>query len=219
MGIFLGKCGFHLWSIFLFRILTRISWSMLNLNVIISIVANYREYFQEKISRKYIQHVLAVNNCNEIILNNSILLSYNNNNNININNNNNNNNNNQKKKKKKKKKKIQRLEDYIGKHVQGLDYSHHKQYWQHDGQQIDKNKEKQLYGRFKLRIKNILHQKTWTGLRKGNFKREAKSLLIINHKFSECSKLSQEEYNTRHDWVDKVIHRETWKKLKFDHTN
>ena len=40
----------------------------------------------------------------------------------------------------------------------------------------------------------------------------------INHIISECSKLVQ-EYKTRHDWVDKVIHWEMRKKLKFDHTN
>ena len=37
---------------------------------------------------------------------------------------------------------------------------------------------KQLYGRFKRLINNILHVKTWTWLRKGNFKRETESLLI-----------------------------------------
>ena len=40
----------------------------------------------------------------------------------------------------------------------------------------------------------------------------------INH-ISECRKLAQKEYKTRHDWVGKVIHRELCKKLKFDHTN
>ena len=38
--------------------------------------------------------------------------------------------------------------------------------------------EKQLYGRFKRLINNVSHQKTWTWLRKGNFKRETESLLI-----------------------------------------
>ena len=38
--------------------------------------------------------------------------------------------------------------------------------------------EKQLYGRFKLLINNISHEKTWTRLRKGNLKRETESLLI-----------------------------------------
>ena len=28
----------------------------------------------------------------------------------------------------------------------------------------------------------------------------------INHKISECSKLAQKEYETRYDWVGKVIH-------------
>ena len=37
---------------------------------------------------------------------------------------------------------------------------------------------KQLYGRFKRLINNISHDKTWTWLRKGSFKRETESLLI-----------------------------------------
>ena len=37
----------------------------------------------------------------------------------------------------------------------------------------------------------------------------------INH-ISECSKLAQEEYKARHDWVGKVIHWEMCKKFKFD---
>ena len=41
----------------------------------------------------------------------------------------------------------------------------------------------------------------------------------INHIISECSKLAQKEYKIRHDWVGKVIHWETCKKFKFDHTN
>ena len=36
---------------------------------------------------------------------------------------------------------------------------------------------KQLYGRFKRLINNISHDKTWTWLRKGNFKKERESLL------------------------------------------
>ena len=112
---------------------------------------------------------------------------------------------------------------------------------------------KQLYGRFKRLINDISHDKTWTWLRKGNFKRETESLLIaaqnnairtnhikaridktqqnskcrlcgdrdetINHIISECSKLAQQEYKARHNWVGKVIHREMCKKFKFDHTN
>ena len=41
----------------------------------------------------------------------------------------------------------------------------------------------------------------------------------INHIISECSKLEQNEYKTRHDWVSKVIHWEIYKKFNFDHTN
>ena len=41
----------------------------------------------------------------------------------------------------------------------------------------------------------------------------------INHIISECSKLAQKEYKTRHDWVGKVMHWEICKKIKFDHTN
>ena len=92
---------------------------------------------------------------------------------------------------------------------------------------------KQLYGWFKRLINNISHNKTWTWLRKGNFKRETESLLIaaqnnavktnhikvridktqqnskcrqcsdrdetVNHIISECSKLAQKEYKTRHN--------------------
>ena len=109
--------------------------------------------------------------------------------------------------------------------------------------------EKQLDGRFKRLINNISHDKTWTWLRKGNFKRETESLSeqrhknqsyqrridktqqnskcrlcddrddTINHIISECSKLAQKEYKTRHDWVGKVIHWEMRKKFKFDHSN
>ena len=38
--------------------------------------------------------------------------------------------------------------------------------------------EKQVYGRFKQLINNISHNKTWTWVRKGNFKRETEYLLI-----------------------------------------
>ena len=41
----------------------------------------------------------------------------------------------------------------------------------------------------------------------------------FNYTTSECSKLVQNEYKTRHDIVGKEIHWEMCKKLKFDHTN
>ena len=58
---------------------------------------------------------------------------------------------------------------------------------------------KQLYVRFKRLINNILHDKTWTWLRKGNFKRETESLLIAAQN-------------------KKVIHWKMCKKFKFNHT-
>ena len=78
---------------------------------------------------------------------------------------------------------IQRLEDFIEKHEGGLITvirnntdntidnrmtKTRKQKWE----------EKQLHGRFKLLINNISHDKTWTSLRKVNFKRETESLLM-----------------------------------------
>ena len=42
---------------------------------------------------------------------------------------------------------------------------------------------------------------------------------MINHIISECSKLAQKEYKTRHDWVGKVIHWELFKKFKFELAN
>ena len=41
----------------------------------------------------------------------------------------------------------------------------------------------------------------------------------ITHIISECSKLAQKEYTTRHEWVGKVIYWEMCNKFKFDHTN
>ena len=41
----------------------------------------------------------------------------------------------------------------------------------------------------------------------------------INLILSECSKLAQKEYKTRHDWAGKVIHWEMYRKFKFDRTN
>ena len=78
---------------------------------------------------------------------------------------------------------IRRLENYMQKHDGGLitairnDTDNtmdnrmtitRKQKW----------KGKQLYGRFKRLINNISHEKTWTWLRKGYFKRETEYLLI-----------------------------------------
>ena len=148
---------------------------------------------------------------------------------------------------------MQRLEGYIEKHKEGLITAikndtdntmanrmtiNRKQEWE----------EKQLCGRFKRLISNISYEKTWTWLRKGNFKRETESLLIaaqnnairtnhikaridktqqnrkcrlcgdrdeiINHIISECSKIAQKEYKTRHNWMDKGIHWEMCKEIE-----
>ena len=77
---------------------------------------------------------------------------------------------------------IQRLKDYIQKHEGGLITA-----TRNETENTMKNRMtitrkqkwegKQLYGRFKRLINNISLDKTWTWLRKGNFKRETKSLL------------------------------------------
>ena len=36
----------------------------------------------------------------------------------------------------------------------------------------------------------------------------------MKHIISECSKLAQKEFKTRHDWVGKGIHWDMWKKFK-----
>ena len=41
----------------------------------------------------------------------------------------------------------------------------------------------------------------------------------INHIISECCKLAQKEYKTKHNWVGKMIHWKMCKKFQFDHTN
>ena len=78
---------------------------------------------------------------------------------------------------------IQRLEDYIEKHEGGMitairnntDNTIESRMTKTSKQKWE---EKQLHGRFKRLINNILHDKTWTWLRKGNFKRETESLLM-----------------------------------------
>ena len=78
---------------------------------------------------------------------------------------------------------IQQLENYIQKHDGGLIMAIRKDTdnTMDNRMTITKKQKwegKQLYGRFKRLINNISHDKTWTWLRKGNFKRETESLLI-----------------------------------------
>ena len=38
----------------------------------------------------------------------------------------------------------------------------------------------------------------------------------MSHRISECGKLAQKEYKTRHEWVGKMIYWELYKKFKFN---
>ena len=78
---------------------------------------------------------------------------------------------------------IQWLKDYIQKHEGGLITATRNNTKNTMNNRItitgkQKWEGKQLYVRFKRLINNFSHDKTWTCLRKGNFKREAESLLI-----------------------------------------
>ena len=79
---------------------------------------------------------------------------------------------------------IQRLEDYIEKHERGLiTVIRNNTDNTIDNRMIKTRKQKwegkQLHGRFNRLINSISHDKTWTWLRKGNFKRETESLLMV----------------------------------------
>ena len=97
---------------------------------------------------------------------------------------------------------IQRLEDYIEKYegrlitairnntdntIDNRMTKTRKQKWE----------EKQLHVCFKRLIKNISHDKTWTWLRKGNFKRETESLLMV-------AQNSAIRINHIKAWIDKA---------------
>ena len=78
---------------------------------------------------------------------------------------------------------IQRLEDYIGKHEEGLitAFKNDTDNTVTNGMTITRKQkweEKQHNRSFKRLINDISHEKILTWLRKGNFKRETKSLLI-----------------------------------------
>ena len=63
---------------------------------------------------------------------------------------------------------IQRLEDYTGKHEAIRNDTDNTMNNRKTTTRKQKWEEKQLYGRFKRLINNILHEKTRTWLRKGN---------------------------------------------------
>ena len=79
---------------------------------------------------------------------------------------------------------IQRLEDYIEQLERGLSTAIRNNTDNTKDKRMTKArkqkwKEKQLHARFKRLINNISHDKTWTWLRKGNFKRETESLRMV----------------------------------------
>ena len=78
---------------------------------------------------------------------------------------------------------IYRLENYIQKHEGRLITAtrHETENTMNNRMTVTRKQKwegKQFYERFKRLINNISHDKTWTWLRKGNFKRETESLLI-----------------------------------------
>ena len=80
---------------------------------------------------------------------------------------------------------IQRLEDYIEKHEGGLITAIRNNTDNTIDNRMTKTRkqkweEKQLHRCFKRLINHLSLDKTWTGLRKGNFKRETESLLMAS---------------------------------------
>ena len=86
---------------------------------------------------------------------------------------------------------IQRLEDYIKKRRK-TDFSHQKQYRQHKHQQYKNNQEIKVRRKITVMISKIPYEKTWTGLRKGNIRRETKSLLIATQSYAIMTMSKQE---------------------------
>ena len=113
---------------------------------------------------------------------------------------------------------IQRLEDYIGKHERGLTIAIRNNTKNTRDNRItiarkQKWKEKLLYMRFKRLINTMTHEKTWTWLRKGNFKRETESLRVaaennvirINHIKARTNKTQQSSKCRLRGDIDKTI--------------
>ena len=79
---------------------------------------------------------------------------------------------------------IQWFEDYIEKHERWLITAIRNNTDNTIDNRMTKTRKqkwegKQLHGRFKQLINNISHDKTWIWLRKGNFKRQTESLLMV----------------------------------------
>ena len=146
---------------------------------------------------------------------------------------------------------IHRLENYIQKHEGGLITAtrHETENTMNNRMTVTRKQKwegKQLYGCFKRPINNISHNKTWTQLRRGNFKRETESLLIAaqdnairtNHIKARIDKTQQNSKcrlcGDRDETINHIISEcsklaqqeykarhdwEIYKKFKFDHNN
>ena len=74
---------------------------------------------------------------------------------------------------------IQRLEDYIEKHEEGLIIASRTDTDNANTDWITITRNQKLEGKqFYRRFKQLIHEKTWTRLRKGNLKIETESILI-----------------------------------------
>ena len=114
---------------------------------------------------------------------------------------------------------IQRLEDYIEKHERELITTIRNDTDNTIDERLTTTRKqkwegKQLYGRFKRLINNISHPKTWTWLRKGNLKREAKSRQIAaqdnairtNHIKTRIDKQQNSKYRLCGDRDETINH-------------
>ena len=60
---------------------------------------------------------------------------------------------------------------------------------------MDTSREKQLYRYFKQQTIEIAHEMIWTWLRRGNLKRESKSLLTVSQNIIRTSYIQTKSYN------------------------
>ena len=125
---------------------------------------------------------------------------------------------------------IQRLGDYREKYEGGLIITSRNDTDSTMGNRMTTRKqkweEKQLYGSFKRLINIISHEKTWTWLRKGFFKRETESLLITaqnntirtNHTKARIGKTQQNSKCRLCSDRDETINHMISECIKFEQT-
>ena len=148
---------------------------------------------------------------------------------------------------------IRWLEDFIKKKQSKVNYSEQKQHKQHKHQQNNNNQKTKIRRKTSVLIfqvtNRISQEKTWTGQRKGNFKKETDSFLtaaqsnirtiyvkakidmlqqnsrwrLYNDRDETINHINEcsklGQKEHRHDWEGKVINWELCKKCKFGHTN